>query len=235
MDPQLLVKPPPAGSNVDYAFDGHMLIFSGIATFLLILVLLASLHLYARWWLISREAAAQRTNVVALAADNHNPGLEPAVLSSLPVFIYSSKSTAELPESSESERPMLECAVCLSEFEEDETVRLLPKCNHAFHIECIDMWFHSHSTCPLCRSPVEPVVNRIEPGSSSGWRNAMDVKIDVSSVNEFSQSSPSITRLLSFKRLLSMGRKSPVETSRVATELDLEDGLGEPIRMDTPK
>ncbi|KAL3641924.1 hypothetical protein CASFOL_012739 [Castilleja foliolosa] len=212
MDPQLLVKSPPAGNNVDYAFDGHMLIFSGIATFLLILVLLASLHLYARWWL-SREAAAQRTNVVSLAADNHNPGLEPSVLSSLPVFIYSSKSKAE----SEPEWTPLECAVCLSEFEEDEMVRLLPKCNHAFHIECIDMWFHSHSTCPLCRSPVEPVVNRIEPvsgtepGSSSGCRKAMDVKIDVGPlVNELSQSNSPITRLLSFKRLLSMGRKSPV-------------------------
>ncbi|KHN26534.1 RING-H2 finger protein ATL2 [Glycine soja] len=48
-----------------------------------------------------------------------------------------------------------ECAVCLSEFEPGETGRVLPKCNHSFHIECIDMWFHSHDTCPLCRAPVE--------------------------------------------------------------------------------
>ncbi|CAI0466895.1 unnamed protein product [Linum tenue] len=51
----------------------------------------------------------------------------------------------------------MECAVCLSEFEEKEAGRTLPKCGHSFHTECIDMWFHSHSTCPLCRSPVEPV------------------------------------------------------------------------------
>lgn len=43
------------------------------------------------------------------------------------------------------------CSVCLSEFEEEETLRILPKCNHAFHIQCIDTWLHSHSTCPLCR------------------------------------------------------------------------------------
>ncbi|EPS66911.1 hypothetical protein M569_07866, partial [Genlisea aurea] len=49
-----------------------------------------------------------------------------------------------------------ECAVCLAEFDESDVVRLLPKCNHSFHIECIDTWFRSHSTCPLCRSPVEP-------------------------------------------------------------------------------
>ncbi|GFQ07322.1 RING-H2 finger protein atl2 [Phtheirospermum japonicum] len=272
-----------------------MLIIAAITTVFLIVLLLASLHLYARWWL-RRDAAAHvvlladnqnaRTHVVVFA-DNHNPssaadrGLEPAVLSSLPVFTYSSRTK---------ERPLLECAVCLSEFEEDEMVRLLPKCNHAFHIECIDMWFHSHSTCPLCRSPVEPAlilpepspvvvvevaeeVSGSEPVSSSGCdlcatcqhedrnatvsdghtasfrrRKAMDVKIDVGPArraefeNELTQSSP-ITRLLSFKRLLSMGRKSPIggrassrngaETSRAATELDLESGLGKPIRVHT--
>ncbi|KAJ6351706.1 hypothetical protein OIU78_007581 [Salix suchowensis] len=28
------------------------------------------------------------------------------------------------------------------------------------------MWFHSHSTCPLCRSPVEPVVENLVPDAS---------------------------------------------------------------------
>lgn len=44
-----------------------------------------------------------------------------------------------------------ECSVCLSEFEEGEVLRILPKCNHPFHIQCIDTWLQSHSTCPLCR------------------------------------------------------------------------------------
>lgn len=47
-----------------------------------------------------------------------------------------------------------ECSVCLSEFEEDETLRLLPKCNHAFHLPCIDTWLRSHTNCPMCRAPV---------------------------------------------------------------------------------
>ncbi|XP_062100029.1 E3 ubiquitin-protein ligase RING1-like [Humulus lupulus] len=47
-----------------------------------------------------------------------------------------------------------ECSVCLSEFEEDETVRLLPKCSHAFHVSCIDTWLRSHKNCPLCRAPI---------------------------------------------------------------------------------
>ncbi|KAJ4886644.1 RING-H2 finger protein ATL2 [Raphanus sativus] len=77
-------------------------------------------------------------------------GLDPAVVKSLPVFTFSG-----------AEDPM-DCAVCLSEFEEGESGRVLPGCEHAFHVECIDMWFHSHSTCPLCRSLVEPSVTMVE-------------------------------------------------------------------------
>lgn len=47
-----------------------------------------------------------------------------------------------------------ECSVCLSEFEEDENLRLMPKCNHAFHVQCIDTWLKSHSNCPLCRANI---------------------------------------------------------------------------------
>jgi hypothetical protein len=44
----------------------------------------------------------------------------------------------------------LECAVCLSRFEDADILRLLPKCKHAFHLDCVDTWLISHSTCPLC-------------------------------------------------------------------------------------
>ncbi|KAH7292650.1 hypothetical protein KP509_29G079200 [Ceratopteris richardii] len=45
-----------------------------------------------------------------------------------------------------------ECAICLSDFKEQECIRMLPKCQHCFHKECIQSWLGSHSTCPLCRS-----------------------------------------------------------------------------------
>ncbi|OMO93305.1 Zinc finger, RING-type [Corchorus olitorius] len=47
-----------------------------------------------------------------------------------------------------------DCSVCLGEFQEDESLRLLPKCSHAFHVQCIDTWLRSHSNCPLCRANV---------------------------------------------------------------------------------
>lgn len=46
------------------------------------------------------------------------------------------------------------CAVCLAEFRDGETLRLLPRCGHAFHRGCIDVWLRAHVNCPLCRAPV---------------------------------------------------------------------------------
>ncbi|KAM7260815.1 hypothetical protein ACFE04_026290 [Oxalis oulophora] len=70
--------------------------------------------------------------------------LEPAVIGSIPIVMFDAKEFKD----------GLECAVCLSELIDGEKTRLLPKCNHGFHVDCIDMWFKSHSTCPLCRNQV---------------------------------------------------------------------------------
>lgn len=72
-------------------------------------------------------------------------GLPQSIIDSITVFKY--KKDDGLVEGTE-------CAVCLSEFEEDESLRLLPKCSHAFHIPCIDTWLRSHKNCPLCRAPI---------------------------------------------------------------------------------
>ena len=45
------------------------------------------------------------------------------------------------------------CAVCLNSFEVNEVVKKTP-CNHAFHSDCILPWLQSHTTCPVCRSPL---------------------------------------------------------------------------------
>lgn len=44
-----------------------------------------------------------------------------------------------------------ECVICLSEYVAGDKLRLLPKCNHGFHVRCIDKWLKSHSSCPKCR------------------------------------------------------------------------------------
>ena len=50
--------------------------------------------------------------------------------------------------------PPADCAVCIAEVAAGEAARVLPRCGHAFHDECVDMWLRSHSTCPLCRCAV---------------------------------------------------------------------------------
>lgn len=78
-----------------------------------------------------------------------------------------------------------DCSVCLSEFQENESLRLLPKCNHAFHIPCIDTWLKSHASCPLCRAhiapaailpPQAPVLVRAENTSGDGNVSALEYR-----------------------------------------------------------
>lgn len=66
-----------------------------------------------------------------------------------------------------------ECSVCLNEFREDDTLRLLPKCSHAFHIACIDTWLRSHTNCPLCRAGI--VGNVVSNNNNSGNTHEADV------------------------------------------------------------
>ncbi|XP_022763669.1 E3 ubiquitin-protein ligase RING1-like [Durio zibethinus] len=90
-------------------------------------------------------------------------GLQPSIINSIAVCKY--KRDEGLVEGTE-------CSVCLNEFEEDETLRLLPKCSHAFHIPCIDTWLRSHTNCPMCRAPI--VSNTANKGPSSSEGNTED-------------------------------------------------------------
>ncbi|GLT70407.1 hypothetical protein SLA2020_424890 [Shorea laevis] len=72
-----------------------------------------------------------------------NTGVKRKALKTFPTVNYS--ADLKLP-GLDSER-----AICLSEFTPGERVRLLPKCNHGFHVRCIDKWLSSHSSCPKCR------------------------------------------------------------------------------------
>ncbi|XP_078148586.1 E3 ubiquitin-protein ligase ATL9-like [Carex rostrata] len=72
-------------------------------------------------------------------------GIDAAVLETFPIMPYSEVKELKIGKGS------LECAICLCDFEDDENIRLLPKCSHMFHPDCIDEWLLSHRTCPVCR------------------------------------------------------------------------------------
>jgi hypothetical protein len=49
------------------------------------------------------------------------------------------------------------CSICIEEFELGEKLRVLPRCNHLFHTECILPWLTKRQgCCPQCRTPVLP-------------------------------------------------------------------------------
>lgn len=150
-----------------YALSGKVML-SAIVVLLFAVLFILGLHVYARCCIIRhrrsqlrREASRRmrrRQSRLVFVGENSAVvefvpplGLDASALLSLPIFVFSAKSDEE-----KAEEGTMECAVCLSEFREGEVGRKLPKCNHSFHVDCIDMWFLSHSTCPLCRAGVHP-------------------------------------------------------------------------------
>ncbi|KAL3632477.1 hypothetical protein CASFOL_025461 [Castilleja foliolosa] len=45
-----------------------------------------------------------------------------------------------------------ECVICLSDFGVGEKIRVLEKCNHGFHLQCVQRWLAARSSCPTCRA-----------------------------------------------------------------------------------
>lgn len=60
-----------------------------------------------------------------------------------------------------------ECIICLSDFAAGDKLRLLPKCNHGFHVKCIDKWLSSHSSCPKCRQCLVQTCQKIVGAATS--------------------------------------------------------------------
>ncbi|KAK1440274.1 hypothetical protein QVD17_06099 [Tagetes erecta] len=83
-------------------------------------------------------------------------GLQQSVINSLTIVKFSKSETTVVEGT--------DCSVCLTEFEEDDMLRLLPNCKHAFHMSCIDTWLRSHTNCPLCRAVI--VNNTVNVSSS---------------------------------------------------------------------
>ncbi|KAK9059891.1 hypothetical protein SSX86_020595 [Deinandra increscens subsp. villosa] len=48
-----------------------------------------------------------------------------------------------------------ECAVCLDDVEPEQRARILPGCNHGFHLKCADTWLSKNPVCPVCRNKLD--------------------------------------------------------------------------------
>ncbi|KAL7583281.1 hypothetical protein Lser_V15G44517 [Lactuca serriola] len=169
-------QPPPSSTTTDDSSTTH------ISPYVIVIVaVIASAILFISYYLIVKRYCVRfrqpyPTQVNQESRDfmngDHQPeidhpiwyintiGLQPAVIRSIAVVKF---------KKGESLIDVTDCSVCLSEFEDDESLRLLPKCNHAFHIPCIDTWLRSHTNCPLCRAAV--LANNSSNNSQSNDQN----------------------------------------------------------------
>jgi hypothetical protein len=76
-------------------------------------------------------------------------GLDQITVESYPKVIYS--ETEPLPHLQDTS-----CSICLADYKDGETLRMLPECKHMFHAPCIDAWLRLHASCPMCRTSPLP-------------------------------------------------------------------------------
>lgn len=147
-----LIFPPPPPSDDDSGTPFSPLIIAIIGVLASAFLLVSYYTIVTRY--CRRRSYSSSTDVVneenrdESAQDQlqvGSAGLDEALIKTITVYKY--KKGDGLIEGTE-------CAVCLSEFQENEHLRLLPKCSHPFHISCIDTWLKSQSSCPLCRATV---------------------------------------------------------------------------------
>ncbi|CAI0452753.1 unnamed protein product [Linum tenue] len=103
-------------------------------------------------------------------------GLDPEVVKSLPAYCYRKGCGG-----GDGKYDLAECAICLGEFEEEETVKMIPVCQHVFHVQCVDTWLNSHVNCPLCRGTqfVKVVVEGGGGGDGGGGGSSGSRSVEV--------------------------------------------------------
>ncbi|XP_057787768.1 RING-H2 finger protein ATL13-like [Salvia miltiorrhiza] len=192
----MFVSPPPPlpasqsdGFNLNNKVSPSMLLI--IIILAIIFFISGLLHLLVRFLLRPpNRDPDEMDDVTALQGqlqqlfNLHDAGVDQSFIDTLPVFDYNAIIGVKDP---------FDCAVCLCEFEADDKLRLLPKCSHAFHMDCIDTWLLSHSTCPICRASLlqdfplnntrSPIVLVLESGSESSREIVSDREASVARVN----------------------------------------------------
>ncbi|XP_077249589.1 E3 ubiquitin-protein ligase ATL41-like [Tasmannia lanceolata] len=194
------------GKN-QYGISSKILLAS-ITCLFFVVVVVVILHIHAR--IVLQRQARRRATLLQMSlgvtvTHTHGvqpmTGLDPSVIEKLPMFIY--KRTDESG---------VECAVCLGALEENEMVKVLPNCKHTFHVQCIDMWLDSHSTCPICRSGAEPR-GEVESGESTTV-SASAPPLDLGMSSEGTSDTPEQSSKVggsgirsSFRRMISLTRE----------------------------
>ncbi|XVF46226.1 hypothetical protein PTKIN_Ptkin03bG0010400 [Pterospermum kingtungense] len=144
------------------SFHSHSRPFFLLLIFLSIAILIIALFLYVHWVCGQNllSTAAVEINATVAAAP---PRLDPDIINSLPIILHRSRVVTNTDEGIKHGDCIeeTECCICLGAFEDEEKLKVLPQCNHAYHSDCIDNWLSSQSSCPLCRASLTPITTPI--------------------------------------------------------------------------
>lgn len=132
---------PHEAATLDFNFNVAVIVAAMLCAFVCALGLNSTLQCVFRG---TRRAVTETLQWVA--SRRHNSGLKEKDMVALPTATYSNSGS---PSRSSG------CAICLAEFADGEKIRVLPRCNHWFHVSCIDKWLLSHSSCPTCRNQLK--------------------------------------------------------------------------------
>lgn len=113
-----------------------------------------------------------------------NKGIKKKVVEALPKFAYDSGK-----QDTGGKLSTGDCAICLTEYVNGDEIRVLPQCGHGFHVDCIDKWLGSHSSCPSCRQVL--VISRCKKCGEFPAISAEKVSVKSSKQNDHSSSSNS--------------------------------------------
>ena len=124
--------------------------------------LYALLHLFFPHAALSCLAPFMPLNAAFAAVDSPKPVSSAPSLSTL-------RAIPALSFNSASMRCDTCCAVCMSDMQEGDRVRLFTCC-HAFHADCIDNWLVRRPVCPLCVAivnirPADAAATEVEMGT----------------------------------------------------------------------
>ncbi|XP_017977928.1 PREDICTED: E3 ubiquitin-protein ligase ATL31 [Theobroma cacao] len=182
----LLSPPPSAAQPINQSDERYSYARFSPSMAIIVVVLIAALFFMGLFSIYIRNCSDSNANSVRPVAAGAGRsrrgtrGLEASVIETFPTMVYSEVKVHKIGKGA------LECAVCLNEFEDDETLRLIPKCDHVFHPECIDAWLASHNTCPVCRANLAPQPG--EPVSQPTELNNSAAEVDLEAQNDDGES-----------------------------------------------
>lgn len=146
--PDVFSSPSPAGNRVPiYAIIA-------VGFFATALVMTIYYLMVVKFWLNGRYQRRQISDAymppLFFSYETEGQGVDSSVIKSIPVVIFRKGEDGEKMKN----LSFHECSVCLADFQEKESIKVLPGCSHAFHIDCIDTWLQFNVNCPMCRSVI---------------------------------------------------------------------------------